>query len=180
MNGSVKQCDTKQQTTKDLPSAGRAEHVTMLGISIADILRQGGTWPPVGTTERTDSATACPSVPNVICSTKDGNGISVDDLTSLSPAELRRLCERHNASERMNWKNLGKCFTVTVPLQNEKWIKSLPSLSDRQKQKLIHDLRNQRRRMLHAEKSSTTQRIKIGQQLYILTGHTAYLNGNHT
>ena len=71
MNGSVKQCDTKQQTTKDLPSAGRADHVTMLGISIADILRQGGIWPPVGTTERTDTATVCPSVPNVICSTKE-------------------------------------------------------------------------------------------------------------
>jgi hypothetical protein len=179
MNGLVKQSDTGQQIAKDMPSALPAEHVTMLGISIADILQAGGTWPPVGTIPRTATGTVCPSAPSVICSTKDGNGISVDDLTSMSPAALRRLCERHNASERMNWKNSGKCYSVTVPSDNVKWIASLPSLSDRQKQKLIHDLRNKRRRMLHAANSSTTQRAKVNQQLYILTGHKAYLGGAH-
>ena len=179
MNGLAKQSDTGQQTNTGSPSALPADHVTMLGISIADILQAGGTWPPVGTTPRTATVTACHNVPSVICSTKGGNGILVDDLTSMNPAELRRLCERHSASERMNWKNSGKCYSVTVPSDNVKWIANLPSLSDRQKQKLIHDLRNKRRRMLHAANSSTTQRNKVNQQLYILTGHKAYLGGLH-
>jgi hypothetical protein len=33
--------------------------------------------------------------------------------------------------------------------------------------------------MLHAANSSTTQRNKVNQQLYILTGHKAYLGGLH-
>ena len=180
MNGSVKQSDTGQQTKQGSPSALPADHVTMLGICIADILQAGGTWPPVGTTPRTDTETVCPNAPSVICSTKGGNGISVDDLTSMSPAALRKLCERHNASERMQWKNSGKCFTVTVPLQNARFIESLPSLSDRQKSQLIHELREKRRRMLYVEGNHAENRRKIGQRLYILTGHTGYLHGYDT
>jgi hypothetical protein len=33
--------------------------------------------------------------------------------------------------------------------------------------------------MLHAANSSTSQRTKVNQQLYILTGHKAYLSGAH-
>jgi len=171
--------DTEQQTKPDSQSAGHAQHVTMLGISIADILRAGGTWPPVGTTPTTVTEMHCHSAPDVICTTKAGNGVSVNDLTSMSPAALKRLCEQHNASERMKWKNLGKCWTVTVPVYNEKFIERLPSLTDRQKQQMIYDLRNKRRRMLHAANSSTSQRAKVNQQLYILTGHEAYLSGAH-
>ena len=180
MNGSVKQSDTEQQTNTASPSALPADHVTMLGISIADISRLGGIWPPVGTTPRTVTETVCRSAPNAICSTKDGNGISVDDLTNMNPAELRRLCERQDASERMEWKNSGKCFTVTVPLQNARFIESLPSLSDRQKSQLIHELREKRRRMLYAAGNHAEDRRKIGQRLYILTGHTGYLHGYDT
>lgn len=180
MKHSVKPSDTEQQTKTDSPSAGHAAHVTMLGISIADILQAGGTWPPVGTTPTTRTATVCPSAPSVICSTKEGSGVSVNDLTSMSPAALKKLCEQHNASERMQWKNLGKCYSVTLPLYNDKFIERLPSLSDRQKQQMIHDLRNQRRRMLHAEENSAQRRKKIGQQLYMLTGHKAYLYGYDT
>lgn len=171
---------TEQQTKLDSPNAGHAAHVTMLGICIADILQAGGTWPPVGTTPTTVTATPFRSAPDVICTTKADSGVSVNDLTSMSPAALKRLCEQHNASERMKWKNSGKCYSVTVPVYNDKFIERLPSLSDRQKQQMIHDLRNKRRRMLHAANSSATMRAKVGQQLYILTGHKAYLYGNDT
>ena len=180
MKHSVSISDTEQQTQPVTPSAGRAEHVTMLGICIADILRQGGTWPPVGTTPTTVTAMPYRSAPDVTCTTKGDSGVSVNDLTSMSPAALKRLCEQHNASERMQWKNSGKCWTVTVPVYNEKFIERLPSLTDRQKQKMIHDLRNKRRRMLHADDNNATMRKKIGQQLYMLTGHRAYIYGDDT
>ena len=172
--------DTAQQTKPDSPSAGHAQHVTMLGICIADILRLGGTWPPVGTTPTTVTEMHYPSVPDVICTTKDGNGVSVNDLTSMSPAALKKLCEQHNASERMKWENSGKCLTLTVPVYNKKFLERLPYLSDRQKQQMIHDLRNKRRRMLHAANNNAEMRKKVGQQLYMLTGHKAYLYGDDT
>ena len=180
MKHSANTSDTEQQTKPDSQSAGHAQHVTMLGICIADILRLGGTWPPVGTTPTTVTAMHYPSAPDVICTTKEGNGVSVNDLTSMSPAALKKLCEQHNASERMKWKNSGKCWTVTVPVYNEKFIERLPSLTDRQKQKMIHELRNKRRRMLHADDNNATMRKKIGQQLYMLTGHRAYIYGDDT
>ena len=83
MNGSVKQLDTEQQTKTDLQNAGRAERVTMLGIYTQDILHHGGIWPPDGTTERTEPAVSCHNALPAICTTKDGSGISVDDLTKL-------------------------------------------------------------------------------------------------
>ena len=180
MKHSANISDTAQQTKPDLQSAGHAQHVTMLGICIADILRLGGTWPPVGTTPTTRTATVCRSVPDVICTTKEGNGVSVNDLTSMSPAALKKLCEQHNASERMKWKNSGKCLTLTVPVYNKKFLERLPYLSDRQKQQMIHDLRNKRRRMLHAANNNAEMRKKVGQQLYMLTGHKAYLYGEDT
>lgn len=170
----------EQQIQPVTRNAGHAQHVTMLGICIADILRQGGTWPPVGTTPTTVTEMHCHNAPDVTCTTKGGNGVSVNDLTSMSPAALKKLCEQHNASERMKWKNSGKCWTVTVPVYNEKFIERLPSLTDRQKQKMIHELRNKRRRMLHADDNNATMRKKIGQQLYMLTGHKAYIYGDDT
>lgn len=180
MKHSANTSDTEQQTKRDSPSAGHAAHVTMLGICIADILRAGGTWPPVGTTPTTVTEMHYPSVPDVICTTKDGSGVSVNDLTSMRPAALKKLCEQHNARERMKWENSGKCLTLTVPVYNKKFLERLPYLSDRQKQQMIHDLRNKRRRMLHAANNNVEMRKKVGQQLYMLTGHKAYLYGEDT
>ena len=61
--------------------AGRADELTMLGISIADILRLGGTWPPAGakriqdpsarSATSTDKASSTSSAPSSIRSEKD-------------------------------------------------------------------------------------------------------------
>ena len=179
MNGSVKQSDTEQQTKTDLQNAGRAEHVTMLGISRQDILRHGGIWPPDGTTERTEPATSCRSALPAICTTKDGNGISVDDLTKLSAVELKRLCELRNARDRMEWRNSGNSLTVTKSKRTPSWQQSLPSLTDQQREKLIHELREERRKLLHKVKTDSYDYLKlrkIGMQLYAVTGYLPYIN----
>ena len=61
--------------------AGRADELTILGISTADILRLGGTWPPVGakriqdpsarSATSTDKASSTSSAPSSIRSEKD-------------------------------------------------------------------------------------------------------------
>ena len=174
MNGTAKRSDTEQQTPKDMPSASLATHVTMLGISIAGILQAGGTWPPVGTTQRTASVTQPPSALPAICTTKGGNGISVKDLTALSTDELRRSCERQSARESMRWKSLENCANVTDERLNNSLHKRLRSLTDQQREARIHDLRQERTRLLHDKRNNGSQRVTVGDQLYILTGHLGY------
>jgi len=183
MNGLVKQSDTEQQTKTDLQNAGRAEHVTMLGISKQDISHLGGIWPPAGTTERTEPATSCHNALPAICTTKDGSGISVDDLTKLSTVELKRLCELRNARDRMEWRNSGNSLTVTKSKRTPNWQQSLPSLTDQQREKLIHELRDERRRLLlkvNYDSWDTNRLRRIGFKLYVLTGHLAYVHANDT
>ena len=134
MSGTAKRSDTEQQTPKDTPSALPVTHVTMLGISIAGILQAGGTWPPVGTIQRTASVTQPRSALPAICTTKGGNGISVKDLTALSTDELRRLCERQSARESMRWKSLDNCASVTDERLNNTLHKRLRSLTDQQRE----------------------------------------------
>ena len=174
MSGTAKRSDTEQQTKKDLPNASLATHVTMLGISIAGILQAGGTWPPVGTTQRTASVTQPPNAWPAICTTKGGNGISVKDLTALSTDELRRLCERQSARESMRWKSLDNCANVTDERLNNSLHKRLRSLTDQQREARIHDLRQERTRLLHDKRNNGSQRVTVGDQLYILTGHLGY------
>ena len=183
MNGLVKQSDTEQQTKTDLQNAGPAEHVTMLGISTQDILHLGGIWPPVGTTERTEPATSCRSALPAICTTKDGSGISVDDLTRLSADELKRLCELRNARNRMEWKNSGNYLSDTRWKLPPIWYRNLPSLTDQQREKFIHELREERRKLLlkvNYDSWDTNRLRRIGFKLYVLTGHLAYVHANDT
>ena len=174
MSGTAKRSDTEQQTPKDTPSASLATHVTMLGISIADILQAGGTWPPVGTTQPTASVTQPRSALPAICTTKDGSGILVKELTALSADELRTLCERQSARESMRWKSLENCANVTDERLNNSLHKRLRSLTDQQREARIHDLRQERTRLLHDRRHNSTKRVTVGDQLYILTGHIAY------
>lgn len=174
MSGTAKRSDTEQQTKTALPSALPVTHVTMLGISIADILQAGGTWPPVGTIQPTASVTQPRNALPAICTTKDGNGISVQDLTALNRDELRTLCERHSARESMAWKNLGNCANVTDERLNNSLHKRLRSLTDQQREAKIHELRDERLRLLHDKRNNGSQRVTVGDQLYILTGHLGY------
>jgi len=179
MNGLVKQSDTEQQIKTDLQNAGRAEHVTMLGISTQDISHLGGIWPPAGTTERTEPATSCHSALPAICTTKDGSGISVDDLTKLSADELKRLCEMRNARDRMEWRNSGNYLSDTRWKLPPTWYRNLPSLTDQQREKFIHELREERRKLLHKVKTDSYDYLKlrkIGMQLYAVTGYLPYIN----
>ena len=105
MSGSANISVTERQTSTVKQSAGHAESVTMLGISKLDILRLGGIWPPVGTTQRTDTGTSSVNALPVICTTKGVSGLSVDDLTKLSKDELKRLCEIQNRLDRMEWQS---------------------------------------------------------------------------
>ena len=115
MNGSANTSAIEQQTSTVKPSATHAESVTMLGISKQDILRLGGIWPPVGTTQRTDTATSSASALPAICTTKGVSGLSVDDLTKLSKDELRRLCEIQNRLDRMEWQSCVSSPIITNP-----------------------------------------------------------------
>ena len=183
MNGLVKQFDTEQQTKTALQNAGRAEHVTMLGISRQDILHLGGTWPPAGTTETTEPATSCRNALPAICTTKVGSGISVDDLTKLSADELKTLCELRNARDRMEWRNSGNYLSDTRWKLPPTWYRNLPSLTDQQKEKLIHELRDERRKLLQKvnyDSWDTNKLRRIGLKLYVLTGHLAYVHANDT
>ena len=183
MSGTANTSDTGQLTSTVKPSAGHADDVTMLGISKRDILRLGGTWPPVGTTHQTDTAMSSVSALPAICTTKDGSGISVDDLTRLSADELKRLCELRNARDRMEWRNSGNSLTVTKSKRTPNWQQSLPSLTDQQREKLIHELRDERRRLLQKvnyDSWDTNTLRRIGFKLYVLTGHLAYVHANDT
>jgi len=177
MSGTAKRSDTEQQTQKDTPSALPATHVTMLGISIAGISQAGGTWPPVGTTQRTASVTQPHSALPAICTTKEGNGISVEDLTALSPDELKALCNKQNFRESLASKNLGHCLTVTNPNVSYSLQKNLRSLSDQQRDAKIHELRNRLHKLLRDSKTGKSyyeQRIHVTKQLYFLTGYHGY------
>ena len=174
MSGTAKRSDTEQQTKTDLPSALPATHVTMLGISIAGISQAGGTWPPVGTIQPTASVTQPRNVLPAICTTKDGNGISVKDLTALSVDELRKLCERHSARESMAWKTLDNCANVTDERLNDTLHARLRSLTDQQREAKIQELRDERIRLFNEKANNETKRTSVGDQLYLLTGHLGY------
>ena len=171
MNGTAKRSATEQQPPKDTPNALPATHVTMLGISIADILQAGGTWPPGGTTQRTASVTQPPSAWPVICTTKGGNGISVRELTALSPDELRKLCERQSARVSMRWKSLDNCANVTDERLNNTLHKRLRSLTDQQREVKIQELRDERLRLFNEKVNNESKRTSVGDQLYLLTVH---------
>ena len=183
MNGFANTSDTEQQTSTVKLNATPAESVTMLGISKRDILRLGGIWPPVGTTQQTVTAISNVNALPAICTTKDGSGISVDDLTKLSAVELKRLCELRNARDRMEWRNSGNSLTVTKSKRTPNWQQSLPSLTDQQREKLIHELRDERRKLLlkvNYDSWDTNRLRRIGFKLYVLTGHLAYVHANDT
>ncbi len=175
MSGTAKRSDTEQQTLKVMPSAIPVTHVTMLGISIAGILQAGGTWPPVGTIQRTASVTQHHNALPAICMTKDGNGISVKGLTALSPEKLKLLCKRQHARESMEWKSLGHCLTATSPNLSDSLHRSLRSLSDQQREERIHYLRNNKHELLRDKvKSYSRKLLNVTNELYILTGHHGY------
>ena len=115
MSGLANTSDTEQQTSTVKPSATHAGSVTMLGISKQDILHLGGIWPPVGTTQRTDTGTSSVNALPAICTTKGVSGLSVDDLTKLSKDELKKpaINERrdkaaaYNRAERRKAENIA-------------------------------------------------------------------------
>lgn len=174
MSGTAKQSDTEQQTPTGLPNASPVTHVSTLGISIAAILQAGGTWPPVGTTQRTESVTQPRSALPAICTTKDGNGITVKDLTALSPEELRTLCSKHSRRESMGWKSLDNCANITDKRLSNTLHEHLRSLSDQQKEVKIQELRDVRSKLLFSVIDNNAERKSVNSQLYMLTGCVAY------
>lgn len=177
-NGLASTSGTEQQTKTEQQNATHAESVTMLGISKQDILRLGGTWPPVGTIHRTGMETyKCNALP-AICTNKDGNGISVDDLTKLSADELRKLCKQQDARERMQWPSFDKWWSSIERSPLNRWNQSVESLTVQQREQYISELRSARWRLMYTEfyNSTNTNRLKaIAQKLYDLTGHDGYL-----
>ena len=182
MSGLANTSDTGQQTSTVKPNAGHAESVTMLGISKRDILRLGGIWPPVGTTQRTDTATSNASALPAICTTKGVSGLSVDDLTKLSKDELRRLCEIQNRLDRMEWQSCDSSPIITNPSARDSFWRNLPSMSEEIKQQHITDLRGERRKILAAEHTShySAQMARVNRKLYALTGLIIYADADDT
>ena len=178
MNGSVNTLGTEQQTSTAKQSVTPAESVTMLGISKQDISRLGGIWPPVGTTQRTDMGTSKCSVLPAICTNKDGSGISVEDLTKLSVDELRALCGNREYLGAMESQSCENAQTTTNHKQNDSFYRSLQSMSEKEKQRLISELREERRNLLlHEHGSKYNDRVRRCQRkLYALTENTIYYN----
>lgn len=154
----------------------------MLGISKQDILRQGGIWPPVGTTQRTDTGMSNVSALPVICTTKGVSGLSVDDLTKLSKDELRRLCEIQNRLDRMEWQSCDSSPIITNPSARDSFWRNLPSMSEEIKQQHITELRGERRRILAAEHTNhySAQISRVNRKLYALTGLIIYADADDT
>jgi len=182
MSGLANTSDTERQTSTARPSATPAESVTMLGISKQDILRLGGIWPPVGTTQRTDTATSNASVLPAICTTKGVSGLSVDDLTKLSKEELRRLCEIQNRLDRMESQSCVSSPITTKPKSNDSFWRNLPSMSEEIKQQHITELRDARRKLLLADHTTqyTARMRRVEERLYALTGNIIYAYANDT
>ena len=182
MNGLANTSDTGQQTSTVKPSATHAESVTMLGISKQDILRLGGIWPPVGTTQRTDTGTSNVNAWPAICTTKGVSGLSVEDLTKLSKAELKRLCEIQNRLDRMEWQSCVSSPTITNQSARDSFWRNLPSMSEEIKQKHITELRGERRRILAAEHTShySAQMARVNRKLFALTGLIIYADADDT
>jgi hypothetical protein len=180
MNGLANTSAIERQTNTVKQSATLAESVTMLGISKQDILRLGGIWPPVGTTQRTDTGTSNVSALPVICTTKGVSGLSVDDLTKLSKDELRRLCEIQNRLDRMEWQSCDSSPITTRQKSRDSFWRNLPSMSEEIKQQHINELRGERRRILLAPHTSqyTSQMRKVEEKLYALTGNIIYAYAN--
>ena len=182
MNGSANTSDTEQQTSSVKQSVTPVASVTMLGISKQDILRLGGIWPPVGTTQRTDTGTSNVNAWPAICTTKGVSGLSVDDLTKLSKAELKRLCEIQDRLDRMEWQSCDSSPIITNQNARDSFWRNLPSMSEEIKQKHITELRGERRRILHAKHTShyTAQMTRVNRKLYALTGLIIYADADHT
>ena len=182
MSGLANTSDTGQQTSTVKPSATHAESVTMLGISKQDILRLGGIWPPVGTTQRTDTGTSNVSALPAICTTKGVSGLSVDDLTKLSKAELRRLCEIQNRLDRMEWQSCVSSPIITREKSKDSFWRNLPSMSEEIKHRHITELRDERRRILLADHTTqyTARMRRVSEKLYALTGNIIYAYADDT
>lgn len=177
MSGTVKQSDTEQQTPTGLPNASPVTHVSTLGISIAAILQAGGTWPPVGTTQPTESVTQPRSALPAICTTKDGSGISVKDLTALSVDELKRLCNLQRINEVIPLQNLEDCSIDISERLTPCAMQRLQSYDDQQKRRRVNKLRR-KLDVLYHEHNSKSQSIFIRKayrdELYLLTGMHGY------
>ena len=180
MNGSANTSATKQQTNTVKQSAIPAESVTMLGISKQDILRLGGIWPPVGTTQRTDTETSKYNALPAICTSRGVSGLSVDDLTKLSKAELKRLCEIQDRLDRTEWQSCVSSPIITNPSARDSFWRNLPSMSEEIKQRHINELREERRRILLADHTTqyTARMRKVEEKLYALTGNIIYAYAN--
>ena len=143
-------------------------------------MRLGGTWPPDGTTQRTDTETFSVNVLPAICTTKGVSGLSVDDLTKLSKAGLRRLCEIQNRLDRMEWQSCVSSPITTRPKSNDSFWRNLPSMSEEIKQQHITELRDARRKLLLADHTTqyTSRMRKVEEKLYALTGNIIYAYAN--
>lgn len=118
----------------------------------------------------------CSALP-AICTNKDGSGISVEDLTRLSKDELRALCKRQDARERMEWQSFDKWWTTIETKPTSRWRRSVESLTAKQRHQLIDELRSKRWRLMFTEyyDANNSNRLKIiARQLYDLTGHEGY------
>ena len=182
MSGSANTSDTGQLTSTVKPSAGHADDVTMLGICKRDILRLGGIWPPVGTTQRMDTETSSVSALPAICTTKGVSGLSVDDLTKLSKAGLRRLCEIQNRLDRMEWQSCDSSPITTRHKSRDSFWRNLPSMSEEIKQRHITELRDARRKLLLADHTTqyTSRMRRVEEKLYALTGNIIYAYAHDT
>ena len=182
MSGSANTSGTEQQTSTEKQSVTPAESVTMLGISKQDILRLGGTWPPVGTTQRTVTGTFKCSVLPAICTNRGVSGLSVDDLTKLSKAELRRLCEIQDRLDRTEWQSCVSSPIITRHKSRDSFWRNLPSMSEEIKQRHINELREERQRILLADHTTqyTARMRKVEEKLFALTGNIIYAYANDT
>jgi len=159
--------DTALPTATEKRGAGRADELTILGLSIADILLLGGTWPPVGAKKIQDPnvrsatstvrASSTSSAPN---STK-----SATDLPTTFYAEL----EREGPSMKSNFYGQEQDFW---PSGTSGWSKQSMHGMSAHTLKTIQQLRRLRHIALEQGDDRAANKAKLA--LWELTGKAGY------
>jgi len=159
--------DTALPTEMEKRGAGRAEELTMLGISTADILRLGGTWPPVGA-----KRTHAPSVPNAICTDRESSTYSGPSSTTRGKDSPTTLCAEHDREVQSTRSNYFEQEQDCWPSGTSGWSKQSMHGMSAHTLKTIQQLRRLRHIALERKDDKAANKAKLA--LWELTGKPGY------
>lgn len=163
---SAPMCDTAPSMNTVVRSATPVASETILGICIADILRLGGIWPPVGVKTIHASSVS----PATSCD-KASNTDSDVDWTLRTRAYLTAYSSRPNAKSATQSPILNGSPTPTHNVLRDSSSDARPYLTPEDAQRVAY-LRKARRRALEGAWYAAAKAYQ--KELYELTGHYGY------